>query len=614
MYKYKYNKYKHKYNKLKLLESEDKKMKNTQFDINFSSNMHTNIMKLEFLHDLDTSKVKNKKFYDLIKQKEIEISGEIPSDKEEYLKQVFINYNSLPLKDKITKNLNPINIKNLSDFVAVFDNKTFNKSINKKLEHIFNIKEYHKTFVGNCEEFLTSNSVSIDSEFLNSNKKLKTEFLREAVLIGFLPKSKNKLIPFAPFNSYNKYTDSFELELLNLLNFCNESIDCESELKFVDIQLEFLNELKIIKKLINLLLLKSTHNEKQEEYSLIIERIEKVVFSMKEARDSFYIQEMLEIQKNNKNIIFITTDKILTFRCVFNKISVINILNGMIRYLIICKDSNIKVIGNPFEIFIEDNSPSIIDTVSSKKIQSIITDIVENPIISLKQNFTYYNKYLVKSYKNILLSSFINDIVYNININCIYSPTKKTKEIIETLYNTSIGINTFNELTNILQWIGYNLILDNQIDILDNSINILDIYDVNKIKYDMYREYIINYLKNIKREIKTYTEKLNLKVDEIEKSTYRFMFIGCYGYISGQYKYYSGVFFLLKMLKQYYPESKWNYKEIFLIKTENNLKECNQEGKSFYKLIQRLVNGDETVFNGKEIRFSKNDTIEKNYN
>ena len=213
-----------------------------------------------------------------------------------------------------------------------------------------------------------------------------------------------------------------------------------------------------------------------------------------------------------------------------------------------------------------------------KKIQSIITDIVENPIISLKQNFTYYNKYLVKSYKNILSSSFINDIVYNINIDCIYSPTKKTKEIIETLYNTSIGINSFNELTNILQWIGYNLILDNQIDILDNSINILDIYDVNKIKYDMYREYIINYLKNIKREIKTYTEKLNLKVDEIEKSTYRFMFIGCYGHISGQYKYYSGVFFLLKMLKQYYPESKWNYKEIFLIKTENNLTECNQEG------------------------------------
>ena len=91
------------------------------------------------------------------------------------------------------------------------------------------------------------------------------------------------------------------------------------------------------------------------------------------------------------------------------------------------------------------------------------------------------------------------------------------------------------------------------------------------------------------------------------------MFIGCYGHISGQYKYYSGVFFLLKMLKQYYPESKWNYKEIFLIKTENNLTECNQEGESFYKLIQRLVNGDETVFNGKEIRFSKNDTIE-NYN
>jgi hypothetical protein len=66
-------------------------MKNSQFDIDFSSNMHTNIMKLEFLHDLETlsitkekdkitleknkvfpnetSKVKNKKFYDLIKQK-----------------------------------------------------------------------------------------------------------------------------------------------------------------------------------------------------------------------------------------------------------------------------------------------------------------------------------------------------------------------------------------------------------------------------------------------------------------------------------------------------------------------------------------------------------------
>lgn len=579
---FKYKKYKNKYKKLKLLYSNNKKMKNTDFDKEFNDNMHNSIMKLEFYHDLDSKKVKNNKFYDLVKQKELEIDENVPVDKEDYLKQIFINYSDEPLKDKITIDPKPISIKDLSNFTAVFDNITFTNPIINKITKIFNINEYYKTFIGNCEEFLNGSS-EIEPQFLDSKKNLKLEFLREAVLIGFLPKSKNYLLSFSQYNDFkhnSKYTDKFETELKRLLLFCNEAVSYKKKLNFNGIQLNFFNDLIKIKNAITIILTKSSNNEKKDEYDLSRDLIEKVIFSMKEARDSFYINEMLEIQKINPDIIFITTDKILTFRCVFNKISVINILNGMIRYLIICKDSNIKVIGNPFEIF--NNSESITNTLSSKKIKDIITDIIENPIMSLKQNFTYYNKYLINSFKKINTLSFIVDCAYNFKIRHIDEPNQKTKEIMKTLYDASYGVSTLDDLKNILKWISYNLIDDKPNNVLNFS-------------FDKYKNNILDFLIGVENDIRISKQRSNFEIND--SSTFRFLFIECFGCITGQFLIWDGLFYLLKMIKKFYPESKWNYKEIFILRTCDNLNNLKEDGESFHKLILRLINNDETVFN-----------------
>jgi len=588
----KYLKYKHKYQKLQLQLGEDKKMKSTDFDIQFNDDMHTNIMKLEFAHDLDGKKIKNQKFYDLVKQKEIEIDKNIPSDVEGYLKQAFVNYTGLPLKDKLVEDKSKLEIKDLSGFTAIFDNATFTKPLGNKLKLIFGIGEYYQTFIGNCEDFLNAHT-KINPEFLDSKGKLRVEFLRQAVLIGFLPKSLNALVLYAPFNDFREtFTTTLEKELIKLQLFCTEAIGFEKQLGFSGVQADFLADLKKIKKSIGEILTKATNTEKETEYRLKKQLIEKVVFSMKEARDSFYISEMLQIQKINPNIIFITTDKILTFRCVFNKISVLNILNGMIRYIIICSNSKIKVIGNPFELF--DESNSVTSELNSKQISSIITDIVTHPVLGLKQNFTYYSKYMVRSVGALNKLGFLMDCVKNFDSMCIYKPNKKTQQIMETFYMASYGINRFEELINILRWYANNFIDD-----VGN--NFPTVTDARDIAY--------GYIHGIESDIKIHLSTNNIKLDQITPSTYSYLFIEFFCNIVNIYKIWTGVFFLLKMIKKYYPESVWNYKEIFLIKTGNRLESCKEENETFYQMVLRLVDGDETVFNGKEYYFQKDGQV-----
>jgi hypothetical protein len=71
-------------------------------------------------------------------------------------------------------------------------------------------------------------------------------------------------------------------------------------------------------------------------------------------------------------------------------------------------------------------------------------------------------------------------------------------------------------------------------------------------------------------------------------------------------------FFLLKLLHQYFPDIKWDYEQIYIFETRNDIDtECSEQGGRFHELVTRLCKGDKTAFDGKEIEFFPN-SFERN--
>lgn len=379
----KYLKYKHKYVKLKMKIENTIKPQNEdreKFENDFIKDLHTNIMKLEFMHDLKSKKVRDKTFYDLLKQNVITIENNIPEDREEYLQELIMNRHHNDLKKSLLDDKTIVtNTPSFSDYGMVFDNLTFRSTNIKKLQKLFGVTDYYETFIGNCEKFIKSPNATLSLTFLNDGE-LKSEFLHRAVLIGFLPKSKNSLLAFAPYNDYTEYNLAFEKQLKLLLKFCNEVNECKNKLKFIEIQLKFLNEILEMKDKLECLINTKTIKEKGVYYEEIKKIVERVIFSMKEARDSSYIDEMLTIKKNGEKPMFITTDRILTFRCILNKIPVINILNGIIRYIADYRGNKLRIIGNPFELFDDSINPN-------PQTEAIIRKILRSPVLQIVNNY-----------------------------------------------------------------------------------------------------------------------------------------------------------------------------------------------------------------------------------
>jgi len=569
LYLNKYNKYKNKYTSLKLKDPTIKSLVNTKFDEEFKKDIYSGIMKLEFVHDLGKKNIEDKKFYDLINKKEIIIDETVPSDSEDYIMKQILNFNDGVFKNNYTLDNTEFNIKSIADYHAVFDNVTSSDNLINKLKVIFGINNYYETFIGSCEKMIkTENKLS--DQFFDSGK-LKFKYIKESLLIGFLPISQNRLINYVPFKKFTNKLETIEEELKILHTFCKEFFVLYKENK-KQIKKELYREF--------ILLIQGVNEALDEYFSVADDKksfiykykrgyIEKLVYSMKEARDSYYIEELEEILNENKKTIFVTTDKILTFRCILKNIPVINITNFMIKFIVLFDNNKLRIIGNPFELLDTDNPTKY----QTEKTKSIINNILGNPIFKIKKDMEIHSKYIKTEY-NLLDPKFIRK-AYDIFYDDIFDDDttykniqKESVNVIKYLLNIGKEIHTYNEFFECLYWLHYNLSDNGIADSLKSGLNM--------------------YIYKISSGIKYYTEEFKLNITDIKPSTYLFLFLYMYGWCSNIFcntRFYD----LIIKIKTYLPNIKFDYNEIINIDCSTEIELYKEESEDEYNNIISLI-------------------------
>lgn len=567
LYFNKYKKYKDKYKSLKLKEPIIKSLVNTKFDEKFKKDVYNGIMKLELVYDLGKNKIENKIFYDLINKKEIYIDETVPSDSEDYIIKQILNFNDGVFKNNYSLDNTEFNIKSIADYHVVFDNVTYSENLINKLKVIFGINNYYETFIGSCEKMIQQKNKLSDQFF--ENGKLKFKYIKESLLIGFLPISQNTLINYVPFKKFTNKLETIEEELKILHTFCKEFFVLYKEHK-KQIKKELYNKF---------ILLIQDVNEALDEYFLVADDkksyiyknkrmyIEKLVYSMKEARDSYYIEELEEILQENKKTIFVTTDKILTFRCILKNIPVINITNFMIKFIVLFDNNKLRIIGNPFELLDTDNPTKY----QSEKTKSIINNILGNPIFKIKKDMEIHSKYIKTEYN--LLDNNFTEKVYTILYNSVYDIKKyeitKNESILIFNYLSSIGeeIHTYNDFIETLFWLQYYL--------PDNKSN------------DLLKSELQLYIYKIRRGIKCYIEKFKLNITDIKPSTYLFLFLYTYGWCGmfSNSQFYDFILTIKKLL----PNIKFDYNEIININCSTEIELYKEESEDEYNNIISLI-------------------------
>ncbi len=185
----------------------DHKEKNeNNFKEYLKNNLYEGLLNIDFLHDNSSSKLKKNSFFDMINEKKIKIYTESkPVDLENFIHNELIDLvngdDTTIFKNIFTNTKNNNNQLNLSNYTVVLDKSVDNIEMKNKLTTIFGITKYENTFIGTCEKFLNSKNVIIDDAFLLPTKKLKKQYLIEAVKIGFLPISLNNIINYNSLNS-----------------------------------------------------------------------------------------------------------------------------------------------------------------------------------------------------------------------------------------------------------------------------------------------------------------------------------------------------------------------------------------------------------------------------
>jgi hypothetical protein len=323
------------------------------------------ILVCEFIHDNkeDADNVYNQKFYDFYGHKK-NMNGKdvlkiisIPSKKadfvpEEYLKnilltrkdfiyhkevikffdvnmiddkEVIIVFDNQADKDVLLENLIQMNYKNIYiPFVHLCENNIFPKCTTNEL---------FKTYETKVKKYLEFKDVNGKSIFRIVNDDIyKRNNDKNMFFNGMIGRWYKK---YARCIGYNYITN----ELINF-NFLHDISNKERTRKHVDCFLRFVDMLK-----------NGTKSEKRwyecyfkeflQKYDLrteknllkkcIVDELKKIIYSMKEARDTLYFIEIIEVLKG-KNVIYITTDEISCMRCMLYKIGMINYLGNMFRY------------------------------------------------------------------------------------------------------------------------------------------------------------------------------------------------------------------------------------------------------------------------------------------
>jgi hypothetical protein len=331
------------------------------------------ILNLEFVHDNknDINEITpNDILFDLINRKIINIDHTIKNP-EDYMKELIfndINYNDILINNKKLENRK---IEFNDNITIVFDNMLLYKSEIEQMDRLFNnkIKKIFIPFVFICEQLLNDRFASI-IECINyykkideriyidefyENGKLKEIYKIEADNIGLAYNdNKDRLINYKVFSNTEDFDKNKITYELTKLKFYIEKNEIESpEIKKI---------LKEIYEIINNIFRYSDEDTKNEE--LIKENLNKIKFfvmSLKESRDSYYINEIknMQLKYNDENYIYIVSDEISNIRCLLNKISNINVAttqnNGIIpRYIINIK--NDEIILKLFNMYHKFNS------------------------------------------------------------------------------------------------------------------------------------------------------------------------------------------------------------------------------------------------------------------
>jgi len=496
MYYKKYIKYKTKYLKLK---GGNKK---TEFNKEFMVNRKNAILNLELLHDIGKDRLKSKNYIDMINLEEVPLTENIINDPEKYIKEHIINIDAKKsnVLDKfmtINNENNTINNLDLSTYIAVYDNGTGGEITSKTLMNIFGITQTEELFIKECEKRILHKSKISNSEFVE-NGKLKEKYLEEAIKIGFDPIEMDSLINFKIFKDLELTAFDKKIDI----NYVNRNrkeyeniykILSNIELIIRNCKQYFTNH-DLIKKIKNydnissLFSITNTlknileDNETDDNIAstkITFTHITKLIFSMKEARDSYYFKEIKDL-KNDK-IIFITGDELSAYRAILEGISVINYNMGIISFIAIIKDNNINIIGNPFRMF--STNEHIENKYKNNNIKELLKKIINNPIIKLK--FKNNNKLEGGSKINIDIEndcSILNDKLYTkekiiryydyfINKNDKYY--EEVKYMFDIFKNVSNYINTkedYYEIINLLNLhLKHNIVEDNDINYIKNN-------------------------------------------------------------------------------------------------------------------------------------------------
>lgn len=183
--------------------------------------------------------------------------------------------------------------------------------------------------------------------------------------------------------------------------------------------------------------------------------------------------------------------------------------------------------------------------------------------------------------------SFYKACEKNIGKIHIYQPTNLTKQLLEIIIDETIKMKTVDNLYHKIDWI--------QANITSVELNNVNLEFIKKIKSN-----INTYTNDIKRKVEFYIKNNKPK---IKITTLVYLFIKMIAELSGHNYGFGEEFFLLKLINQYFPDMKWDYHQIYILETNNDLAMCSEKGQRYYDLVQRLCIGDKKAFEGNEIEF-----------
>lgn len=548
------NNYYAKYIKYKIKYMSHKDKNGKKFKEFIKSNVSDAMIHIDFLHDNASAKVKGKEFYDMVKNKPVKIySGAKPTDLENFMHNELVDLaveadshsvfaNQFANSKTITK------YKDLSEYTCVLDKSVDNQEMVLKLKTIFNITQFEKTFVGNCKQFLNSTG-QIDKAYLTPKSNLKHEYLAQAIKIGLTPISKNQLINF---NALDKPDGQVVFnELVKIKLYIEETLKSIGKVKKYftpDFLIKFITDLSGGKNLLNEINnsndIKTKYLGTTDEAIKTRNLIEKIVFSLKEARDIYYVEEIKKLMETNpdKKYILVSGDLVQSYRAICANISTINVVLTIIRFMGIYKSNKLSIIGNPFEL-VSSNKNIINNYMTDTIKKNIISMILSNPIINLRKSKAFSAKYFFDNYEQIYTRDFMVGMAeIFVDDPGIPGPTEHS--------STELNLEKKKAYMDYL--------LDFASNNIEDETDLLYVIKHIKSKFDLDFAFDLA-INNINWQIQANTSDLPVNPTDkpIESSTWQFQIL----YLCTLFKGFSMIEYIIPVAKKLYP-NKFNWEEI----------------------------------------------------